>query len=134
MVCVFELIIASILRIMILNVFEPKVFNLFPNTPSIILPWALHEHGYLPRRITMYMFSFINGCFVGPIIEELFKLRMLRYVMWNLDHNKKRVVSGVNKHSEKYSNLKDPMHSIAYPSPVFQFTPSRNSNPASKTA
>ena len=132
-VCTIELILVTVSRIAILNVFEPNVFNLFPNTPSIILPWTLHQHGYITRRITMYMFSFINGCCIGPIIEEFFKIRMLRHVMKNLGHDKKRDMSHKSKLGEKLKNAKNSLHSAPPTSSAFQFTSFGRSKTASKT-
>lgn len=34
--------------------------------------------GYLPQRITLFLFSLVNGCIVGPTVEEIAKLQMMR--------------------------------------------------------
>ena len=105
-VCGVEFIFATICRVISLNTFEPGVFNLFPDTPGIILPWTLPQHGYLPKRVTMYIFSFINGCGIGPIIEESFKLGMLSHIIRVLDRNNKKAQQDVSKGGQKSNNAK----------------------------
>ena len=57
-----------------LRIFEPKVFGLCPKIPAIFLPWKLSENFYFPNHITLVLFSILNSCFVGPIVEESVKL------------------------------------------------------------
>jgi hypothetical protein len=45
---------------------------------GIVLSWNMLRMGYLPQRITLFLFSLVNGCIVGPAVEEIAKLKMMR--------------------------------------------------------
>ena len=92
-----EFTIATILRSVIMKIFEPELFELFPDIPGttyiilhhfrfnrqyaflgIVLSWNMLRTGYLPQRTTLFLNSFLNGCILGPVVEEVAKLHMMR--------------------------------------------------------
>jgi hypothetical protein len=60
-----------------MKIFEPDAFKLCPRVPALLLPWRLTSEGYFPSRVTLVLFSAINNCIMAPIVEELFKARIL---------------------------------------------------------
>jgi hypothetical protein len=65
---------ATLMRLLVLRVLEPAAFRLCPRLPAIFLPWQLREHGYEPKRVTLFAFSLLTTCFVAPVVEEGFKM------------------------------------------------------------
>ena len=90
LICLYEFFIAVVVRVCILRIFDAEAFELNPKVPGIVLPWTLAANGYLPRRVTMYLFSFINGCLMSPMMEELYKVRMLRNMILRSEAAKER--------------------------------------------
>jgi len=76
---VLELLLISLARVAILKLTDPKVFErLCPRVPGLILPWMFREEKYLPSRLTTLLFSAVSSCVVAPVVEEFFKLKLLR--------------------------------------------------------
>ena len=67
----------------IFRIFEPKVFDLCPKIPAIFLPWKLSENFYYPNHVTLVLFSILNSCLIGPVIEESVKLFFLQSIIRN---------------------------------------------------
>jgi len=75
--CIIEAVLATLIRLIIMKIFEPDAFKLCPRVPALLLPWRLTSEGYFPSRVTLVLFSAINNCIMAPIVEELFKARIL---------------------------------------------------------
>lgn len=75
--CIIEAILATVIRLIIIRIFEPDAFKLCPRVPALLLPWRLTVEGYFPSRVTLVLFSICNNCIMAPIVEELFKARIL---------------------------------------------------------
>jgi len=95
---VFALEIAwtTILRLGVFLAWEPDMFGVQlpwapkplpslqqkgPSAPFLILPWALREYKYKPKRITLLAADILTSCVACPIIEEFAKLRLLQWTM-----------------------------------------------------
>lgn len=86
---VSEIIVTTLLRLGVFLLWEPAIFSLTPEVPTIILPWVLREKQYRPKRITLFACDFGASCIASPIIEEYLKLKIVqwtaflpRYVVW----------------------------------------------------
>ena len=75
--CLTELLAATLNKLLILKFYEPDAFKLCPKVPSIYLPWVLTSHGYYPSRLTLVLCTFVTDLLVCPIIEEIYKLTEL---------------------------------------------------------
>lgn len=73
-----EIILTTVVRISVFKIWEPAIFSLTPEVPSIILPWVLREKQYKPKRITLFAADFAASCVASPIIEEYLKLKMVQ--------------------------------------------------------
>jgi len=80
---ILEFILITVVRLSVLNVTEPTVFDLTSKVPGIVVPWKLGQLRYLPSRFTLILSSFLSSCVVAPIVEELFKLKLLRRALRN---------------------------------------------------
>lgn len=69
-----EVVAATVLRLATFVTWEPVIFKLTPEIPTIVLPWVLREQGYHPKRITLFVADFFTSCIACPIIEEAGKL------------------------------------------------------------
>jgi len=78
LLCIVEVTIATAVRLAVLKITEPKAFSFCPKVPGLYLPWVLHNEGYFPSRITLLLFSILNSCIVAPLVEEVFKLKLLQ--------------------------------------------------------
>ena len=97
---VFALEIAwtTVLRLGIFLAWEPDMFGVqlpWSSTPKsafegitseavpnfLILPWALREYKYKPKRITLLAADILTSCIACPIVEEFAKLRLLQWTM-----------------------------------------------------
>jgi hypothetical protein len=94
---VLEIAWTTLLRLGIFLAWEPDMFGVklpWSNTPIsafegpsgatpsfFILPWALREYKYRPKRITLLAADILTSCVACPIIEELAKFRLLQWTM-----------------------------------------------------
>jgi hypothetical protein len=74
-----EIIFTTVIRLGVFSWFEPDVFQLTPQVPSLVLPWVLRENRYRPKRITLFAADFATTCVACPIIEEYVKLKILQW-------------------------------------------------------
>lgn len=74
-----EIIVTTIVRLGVFKIWEPAIFSLTPEVPSIILPWVLREKQYKPKRITLFAADFGASCVASPIIEEYLKLKIVQW-------------------------------------------------------
>lgn len=86
--CLTELLAATLNKLLILKLYEPDAFKLCPKVPSIYLPWVLTSHGYYPSRLTLVLCTFVTDLLVCPIIEEIYKLLILKYALRRLKAEK----------------------------------------------
>ena len=83
-----ELAAATLSKLLILKINEPDAFKLCPQVPSIYLPWVLTSHGYYPSRLTLMLCTFVTDLIVCPIIEEVYKLIILKFALKRLKAEK----------------------------------------------
>lgn len=76
---VSEIIVTTLLRLGVFLLWEPAIFSLTPEVPTIILPWVLREKQYRPKRITLFACDFGASCIASPIIEEYLKLKIVQW-------------------------------------------------------
>ena len=76
---VSEVIVTTIVRLGVFKIWEPSIFKLTPEVPSLILPWVLREKQYKPKRITLFAADFGASCIASPIIEECLKLMVVQW-------------------------------------------------------
>lgn len=103
---VSEVIVTTIVRLGVFKIWEPSIFKLTPEVPSLILPWVLREKQYKPKRITLFAADFGASCIASPIIEEYLKLMVVRWTCRlprNFKHNKKLYQKG--KRRKKQNTL-----------------------------
>ncbi|EJK63190.1 hypothetical protein THAOC_16170 [Thalassiosira oceanica] len=74
-----EVITTTLVRLGVFKIWEPAIFNLTPEVPSIILPWVLREKQYKPKRITLFAADFAASCIASPVIEEIIKLKVVQW-------------------------------------------------------
>ena len=74
-----EVITTTLVRLGVFKIWEPAIFNLTPEVPSIILPWVLREKQYKPKRITLFAADFAASCIASPVIEEVIKLKVVQW-------------------------------------------------------
>ena len=77
---ILELVVTTLIRLAVFVIWEPSVFSLTPDVPLIILPWALRENNYRPKRITLLVADLIATCLAAPVIEEYVKLKVVQLV------------------------------------------------------
>lgn len=82
----FEIIWTTILRLAVFCIWEPAIFQLTPEVPSLVLPWVLRDKKYRPKRITLFAADFATSCIASPIIEEYIKLKIVQWSV-NLPRN-----------------------------------------------
>lgn len=75
---VLEVITTTALRLAVFALWEPSIFDLTPEVPTIVLPWVLREQKYRPKRITLFAADFATSCVAAPIIEEWVKLKIMQ--------------------------------------------------------
>merc|ERR1711957_555202 len=73
-----EVITTTLIRLGVFSIWEPAIFSLVPTVPVVVLPWTLREHGYRPKRITLFAADFATSCVAAPIIEEYMKLKIVQ--------------------------------------------------------
>ncbi len=76
---ILEIVATTFLRLGVFMIWEPSIFSLTPQVPSIILPWVLREKQYRPKRITLFAADFATSCVACPIIEEYLKLKTVQW-------------------------------------------------------
>ena len=76
---ILEIIVTTLLRLGVFLLWEPAIFSLTPEVPSVILPWVLREKQYRPKRITLFACDFGASCIASPIIEEYLKLKIVQW-------------------------------------------------------
>ena len=74
-----EIVVTTVVRLGVFKIWEPSIFSLTPQVPSIILPWVLREKQYKPKRITLFAADFGASCIASPIIEEYLKLKVVQW-------------------------------------------------------
>mmetsp|Transcript_6820 Transcript_6820/g.15077 ORF Transcript_6820/g.15077 Transcript_6820/m.15077 type:complete len:1260 (-) Transcript_6820:80-3859(-) len=74
-----EVVVTTVARLGVFRIWEPDIFSLTPEVPSIILPWVLREKQYKPKRITLFAADFAASCVASPIIEEYLKLKVVQW-------------------------------------------------------
>ena len=74
-----EIIVTTAVRLGVFKIWEPAIFSLTPEVPSLILPWVLREKQYKPKRITLFAADFAASCVASPIIEEYLKLKIVQW-------------------------------------------------------
>ena len=90
-----EILWTTVLRLAIFLAWEPDMFGVklpwsstpvaalqqqpFPNI--FILPWALREYNFRPKRITLLAADILTSCVACPIVEEFAKLRLLQWTV-----------------------------------------------------
>ena len=79
---VLEIVWTTMIRISVFALWEPDIFKLSPEIPSLVVPWVLRETGYMPKRITLFAADFLTTCVASPIIEEYVKFKILQ---WSID-------------------------------------------------
>lgn len=77
LLCLVEVLAVTIIRLGVLRVLEPQVFKLCEHVPSIFLPWRLALYDYYPSGLTLSTFLSISNIVAAPLIEEVFKARVL---------------------------------------------------------
>jgi hypothetical protein len=100
----FETAAATAVRLVVLRLFEPDAFKLTPRIPAIFLPWKLSESSYFPNRKTMVLFSLLNTCLMAPIVEEGFKLIILRLCVrgnFNISEPSERLSEEIGKDKQE---------------------------------
>ncbi len=97
-VFILEIAWTTVLRLGIFLAWEPDMFGVqlpWSSTPKsafegitseavpnfLILPWALREYKYKPKRITLLAADILTSCIACPIVEEFAKLRLLQWTM-----------------------------------------------------
>ena len=45
------------------------------------MPWKLSENHFFPKHVTLVLFSVLDSCFFSPIVEESFKLIILKTLL-----------------------------------------------------
>lgn len=76
-----EVILTTFLRLAVFLIWEPSIFQLTPEVPSLILPWVLRDYKYRPKRITLFAADFATSCIACPIVEEYMKLKIVQWSM-----------------------------------------------------
>ena len=76
---VSEIVVTTLLRLGVFLLWEPAIFSLTPDVPTIILPWVLREKQYRPKRITLFACDFGASCIASPVIEEYLKLKIVQW-------------------------------------------------------
>jgi len=76
-----EILVTTAVRLSIFSVLEPDIFSLTPRVPVPVLPWVLRDHGYRPKRITLFAADFGTSCVACPVIEEYLKLKLLQWTV-----------------------------------------------------
>jgi hypothetical protein len=95
-----EIVLTTLIRIGVFAWWEPEIFKLSPNIPSLVVPWVLRETGYMPKRITLFAADFLTTCVASPIVEEYVKLKILQWSV-DLPRNFRWVVKTSNKRKKK---------------------------------
>lgn len=108
-----EVVVTTAVRLGVFKIWEPAIFSLTPEVPSVILPWVLREKQYKPKRITLFAADFAASCVASPIIEEYLKLKMIQWTCKlprNFKHSKKvqKSKSKKNKKLEPVRSMDDP--------------------------
>jgi hypothetical protein len=74
-----QIVLTTVIRLGIFSWFEPDIFQLTPEVPTLVLPWVLRENRYRPKRITLFAADFATSCVASPIIEEYIKLKIVQW-------------------------------------------------------
>ena len=74
-----QLVFTTAIRLGVFSWFEPDIFQLTPQVPTLVLPWVLRENRYRPKRITLFAADFATSCVASPIIEEYIKLKIVQW-------------------------------------------------------
>ncbi|CAB9513519.1 solute carrier family 26 [Seminavis robusta] len=74
-----EIFVTTLVRLVVFYIWEQDIFALLPKIPLLVLPWALRENKYRPKRITLLAADFLTSCVACPILEEYIKLKLLQW-------------------------------------------------------
>jgi hypothetical protein len=69
------------LQFLSLRLFDRQAYKNCPRIPAILLPWKLSENHYFPKHVTLVLFSVLDSCLFSPVVEESFKLFMLKTIL-----------------------------------------------------
>mmetsp|Transcript_1476 Transcript_1476/g.3330 ORF Transcript_1476/g.3330 Transcript_1476/m.3330 type:complete len:842 (-) Transcript_1476:145-2670(-) len=106
-----EIFVTTAVRLGVFKIWEPAIFSLTPEVPSIILPWVLREKQYKPKRITLFAADFAASCVASPIIEEYLKLKVMQWTC-KLPRNFKQSINvQKTKRRKKLSYVLQPVRS-----------------------
>lgn len=110
LLCMIELVIGTFIRLLILRITEIDVFKLCPKSPGILLPWTFANYGYFPSRLTLMLFYVSNNIIMAPIVEEIFKVVLLRWALKSW-HKRSSVVNkkDVNLHDSQRQQQQLPL-------------------------
>lgn len=106
-----EVILTTAVRLGVFKIWEPAIFSLTPEVPSIILPWVLREKQYKPKRITLFAADFAASCVASPIIEEYLKLKVVQWTC-NLPRNFKHSKKVQKSKRRRRKNTLQPVKSL----------------------
>jgi hypothetical protein len=76
-----EIVSATLTRLAVFAAWEPKVFDMTPQVPLVIVPWVLRDQRYLVKPITLIVQDLVTSVVVCPMLEEWVKLCLFKAVI-----------------------------------------------------
>jgi len=76
-----ELLAATWTRLAVFAMWEPRIFDMTPQVPLIVVPWVLREQRMLVKPITLIVQDIVTSAAVCPLLEEWMKLMIFQWVM-----------------------------------------------------
>ena len=76
-----QVLAATVTRLAIFAWWEPRVFDMTPQVPLLVIPWVLREQKYLVKPITLIAQDLVTSAVVCPLVEEWIKLLILHWTV-----------------------------------------------------
>jgi hypothetical protein len=76
-----EIVAATVTRLAVFAVWEPRVYDMTPQVPLVMVPWVLRDQRYLVKPITLIVQDLVTSVVMCPLMEEWIKLVIFKAVI-----------------------------------------------------